>query len=59
MLGKDIHEHIKIINDTIKDHDLSYEQRQNFVSTLSEDDMRMVFMELCKVWCSSKENHTQ
>jgi len=55
MLGETISEHIKIINDVIKNHNLSYEERREFVRGLSENDMRIVFLEMCEVWSSNKE----
>lgn len=56
MLGKNIREHIQKINNVLQDQNLSIEERKNFILTLSEDDMRLVMLEMCTVFATLKEN---
>ena len=45
---------INEINDIVKDPNLSVEERKAFVKTLTEDEMRSVFLKMCELWESSK-----
>ena len=38
------------INSVLKDFNKTPEQRKDFVNTLTESEMRNVFLEMCSVW---------
>ena len=45
---------VKEISDVVKDPNLSIKEREEFVRTLSEEEMRSVFLQMCSVWKTDK-----
>jgi predicted transcriptional regulator len=49
-------EKAKELNKVMSDCNLSIKERQDFVDTLSEEEMRGIFKDLMTVWETDKEN---